>query len=168
MRTITKLLAAGAGIAAVAAAAPAAAQYPGYYGYSQPQGYAYGNPYGYANNYAVNPNLTNVAVQQCNAAVQSRLYYQNRSSAGVVGVIGSVLGVNTASQGRVLSVTEVRPRNNGTIRVRGLASSGRVSGYGPYGAGAYGALGYANQADLSFRCDVDYRGYVHNVDLRRR
>ena len=168
MRTITKLLAAGAGIAAIAAAAPAAAQYPGYYGYSQPYGYAYGNPYGYANTYAVNPQLTNIAVQQCNAAVQNRLYYQSRANTGVVGVIGSVLGVNTAPQGRVLSVTQVTPRANGTIRVRGLASSGRMAGYGPYGMGAYGALGYANQADLSFRCDVDYRGYVRNVDLRRR
>ena len=30
------------------------------------------------------------------------------------------------------------------IRVRGLASSGRMAynGYGPYGVGAYGALGY--------------------------
>ena len=58
------------------------------------------------------------------------------------------------------------------MRVRGLASSGRYAynSYGPYGVGAYGGLGYgyANQADLSFRCDVDYRGYVRNVDINRR
>ena len=42
--------------------------------------------------------------------------------------------------------------------------------YGPYGVGAYGALGYgANAAaDLSFRCGVDYRGYVRDVDINRR
>ena len=52
----------------------------------------------------------------------------------------------------MLSVTQVSPRSNGTVRVRGLASSGRYAsnGYGPYGVGAYGALGYgyANAADL--------------------
>jgi hypothetical protein len=58
------------------------------------------------------------------------------------------------------------------MRIRGLASSGRMAynNYGPYGVGAYGALGYGynNAADLSFRCDVDYRGYVRNVDINRR
>ena len=58
------------------------------------------------------------------------------------------------------------------MRIRGVASSGRYAynNYGPYGAGAYGALGYGynNAADLSWRCDVDYRGYVRNVDINRR
>jgi hypothetical protein len=42
--------------------------------------------------------------------------------------------------------------------------------YGPYGYGAYGVLGYsyANASDLQWRCDVDYRGYVRDVDIRRR
>jgi len=42
--------------------------------------------------------------------------------------------------------------------------------YGPYGMGAYGALGYNSYqgADLSFKCNVDYRGYVRNVDINRR
>jgi hypothetical protein len=38
--------------------------------------------------------------------------------------------------------------------VRGLASSGRYGGY--------------NTADLSFKCDVDYRGYVRDLDINRR
>jgi hypothetical protein len=42
------------------------------------------------------------------------------------------------------------------------------NGYGAYGVGAYGALGYAYQPDLRFRCDVDYRGYVRDVDIDRR
>jgi hypothetical protein len=58
------------------------------------------------------------------------------------------------------------------MRIRGLASSGRYASnsYGPYGVGAYGALGYGanSAADLSWRCDVDYNGYVRNVDINRR
>jgi hypothetical protein len=92
----------------------------------------------------------------------------NRTSIG--GILGAFLGTNTT--GRVVSITRVTPRGDGMIRVRGLASSGRYASndYGPYGVGAYGALGYgyADAADLSFRCDVDYRGYVRNVDINRR
>jgi hypothetical protein len=107
-----------------------------------------------------------MAAQQCTAAVQQRLY--NRRNIG--GIIGAVLGMNTS--GRVLSITNANPRANGTVRVRGLASSGRYAynDYGPYGVGAYGALGYnyANAADLSFRCDVAPNGAVYNVDINRR
>ena len=163
MRIMKTILAGGAGLAALAAAAPAAAQY-GYanpYGYSQ---YGYASPYGYSNGYGyANPyaaQSTASAAQQCSATVQSRLY--NRNTIG--GIIGAVLGANTT--GRVVSVTQVTPRQQ-TIRVRGLASSGRYAGYGAYGVGAYGALGYG-QPDLSFKCDVDYRGYVRHVDITRR
>jgi hypothetical protein len=162
MNIATKLLASAAGIAALAAAAPVSAQYYGYQGYSRAA--PYGNAYGYRNyGYAMN---TNAAAQQCSAAVQQRLY--NRNSIG--GILGAVLGANTT--GRVVSVTEVQPRNNGMVRVRGLASSGRyaMNGYGPYGVGAYGALGYGynNAADLSFRCDIAPNGAVYNVDINRR
>ena len=162
MRMITKILTGAAGVAAIAAAAPAAAQYYSYPSYSQ---YGYAQPYGYAQQYGYMN--TNVATQQCTAAVQSRLY--NRQSIG--GILGVLLGANTPS-GRVLSVTQVSPRSNGLIRVRGLASSGRYAynGYGPYGVGAYGALGYgyANAADLSFRCDVAPNGAVYSVNINRR
>ena len=152
MKLMTKMFAGGAGLAAIAAAAPAAAQYYPYnysqYGYSQ---------YGYNN--------TAMASERCTAAVQSRLY--NRSSIGEI--LGAILGSNTT--GRVVAVTQVNPRRSG-VTVRGLASSGRYAynSYGPYGVGAYGALGYntANSADLSFKCNVDYRGYVRDVDINRR
>jgi hypothetical protein len=49
-------------------------------------------------------------------------------------------------------------RSNGLLRVRGLASSGR------YGAG----YGYANTADLAFRCDVAPNGTVYDVDIHHR
>jgi hypothetical protein len=150
MTMFTKLMAGAAGLAAFAAA-PAAAQY-GYnqYGYSQ---YApYGNAYGHNN-------LTQIAVNQCTAAVQSRL--GNR--VGLSGILGGVLGAPVAT-GRVLNITQVQPRNNRTMRVRGLANSG----YSPYGYGAYGATGYGYQPDLSFKCDVDYRGRVRDIDINRR
>jgi hypothetical protein len=173
MKMITRILAGAAGVAALAAAAPAAAQYyngynSGYYGNGYNNGYAnsYGNTYGYNgynNAYAVN---TTAAAQQCTAAVQQRLY--NRT--GLAGILGSLVGVNVGS-GRVLSITAERPTRSG-MRVDGLASSGRTAynNYGAYGAGAYGALGYsyAQQADLSFHCNVDANGYVRSVNIRRR
>jgi hypothetical protein len=164
MTIMRKFLIAGTGLAALAAAAPSAAQYG--YGYSQGyNNYGYSQPYGYAQPYSYGANTT-MATQQCTAAVQNRLY--NRS--GIGGILGAVLGAGTT--GRVVAVTQVQPTSRGTVRVRGLASSGRVAynNYGPYGSGAYGALGYgyAQGADLSFRCDVDYRGYVRNVDINRR
>ena len=162
MRMIKTMMAAAAGIAALAAATPAAAQYR----YANPYGYAnqYGSQYGYGAYGGAN---TSVATQQCTAAVQNRLY--NRSSIG--GIIGALLGANTMNNSRVLGVTQVT-QNNGYLRVRGIASSGRsaYNSYSPYGVGAYGALGYGYQqaADLSFKCDVDYRGYVRDVDINRR
>lgn len=162
MRMMIKMLAGAAGLAAVAAAAPASAQYYpyGYSGYSGYSGYGY-NSYG---RYGAN---SNVAAQQCTAAVQNRLY--NRTSIG--SILGSLVGLPTNVSGRVVSITSSTPTRNG-MRIRGLASSGRYAynDYGPYGAGAYGALGYgyAASADLSFRCDVDYRGYVRDVDINRR
>jgi len=167
MPMMTKILAGAAGVAAIAAAAPATAQYYPYgynaYGYVAPSTYS---PYAYSGyrTYAVNPT---VAAQQCTAAVQNRLY--NRTS--ISSIIGAVLGVNTASSARVVGITQTSPTRSG-MRVRGVASSGRYAynSYGPYGVGAYGALGYnyAQAADLKFRCDVDYRGYVRDVDITRR
>jgi hypothetical protein len=144
----TKILAGSAGLAALATAAPAAAQY-------------YGAPYG--NAYGYNNNVTNMAAQRCAAAVQSRLHTRVNSG----GLLGAILGVNTATSGRVLNVTQVTPRRN-SVLVRGLASSGMNNGYGPYGYGAYGAVGYAYQPDLTFRCSVDYNGYIRDVDVNRR
>ena len=151
MRIMTKMFAGAAGLAAMAAAAPVGAQY---------YPYAYGG-----GAYGVN---ASAAAQQCTAAVQNRLY--NRTSLGAI--FGSLVGIPMAPQGRVLSVTQETRNRNGGMHVRGLASSGRYAynNYGPYGVGAYGALGYGYNAsaDLTWRCDVDYRGYVRNVDINRR
>jgi hypothetical protein len=153
MTMMIKTLAIGAGFAAIAAASPASAQY--YPSYGAP----YGNAYGY-NSHAA----TNMAAQQCSAAVQQRL-----SMRGNTNIISQLLGVRNYSNARVLSVTRVVPRAQ-TVRVTGVASSGRVAAYSPYGAGAYGMLGsnYAPAADLTFRCSVDYRGIVRDIDITRR
>ena len=154
MLRMTRIFAGAAGFAALAVAAPSTAQY---YGYGQ-NPYA-NNNYGYSNygqsNYGYSPYAmnTSAAASQCTAAVQNRLYTRT----GLAGVIGSLMGAYGTTP-RVLSVTRVTPTSYGTVRVRGLASSGRNHAYG---------YGY-NQADLSFRCDVDARGYVRNVDINRR
>lgn len=155
MRTISKIMVGTIGAAALISAAPSVGQY---YGYGH-DNYAY-NGYG---RYAMS---TGYAEQQCSAAVQNRL--SNRTSIG--GILGAFLGTNR--RGQVLSVTQVSPRRDGMVRVRGLATSGRYASnnYGPYGVGAYGALGYgyANSADLSFRCDVAPNGAVYNLSINRR
>ena len=148
MTIMIKSLALGAGFAALAAATPAIAQY-------YPP---YGNAYGYQ------ANATNMAAQRCAAAVQQRL-----SVRGNTGIIGSLFGIDNRTNARVLSVTQVTPRAQ-TVRVRGIASSGRMA-YNPYGVGYYGTLGanYAQPvADLRFNCTVDYRGFVRDVDINRR
>lgn len=175
MTMMKTMLVGGAALAALATAAPSAAQYN--YGYANPYAntnpYANSNPYGYANQYGYananrygyNNNATTVAAQRCSAAVQNRLV--RRTNSGIGGIVGQLFGVQRANSGRVLSITRVTP-NRSTVRVRGLATSGRYANYGAYGVGAYGAAGYAYQPDLSFRCDVDYRGYVRNIDINRR
>ena len=160
MRIMMKMLAGAAGLAAMAAASPVNTRCSGYSSRSDSNPYARGTQYSYGVN-------SNAAAQQCSAAVQNRL--SNRTSLGAI--LGSLVGVPTASYGRVVSITQATPMRSG-MRIRGLASSGRYAynNYGPHGVGAYGALGYGYNAsaDLSWRCDVDYRGYVRNLDINRR
>jgi hypothetical protein len=151
-----KLLAGAAGLAALGTAAPAAAQYY--------PGYSYGAPYGNAYGYNYNNNA-NVLAQRCTAAVQQRLAY--RGTRNNAGILGALFGVNTVTRGQVLNVTRVTP-NRSTVRVRGLATSGRQMAYNPYGAGYYGSSAYGYQPDLSFKCDIDYRGVVRDIDINRR
>jgi hypothetical protein len=72
---------------------------------------------------------------------------------------------------RVTAITDVQRRSSG-LRVKGLISSGH-HGYGGYGGQEYGGYGgqygYQNQGyatgDLTFRCNVDYRGVVTSVKI---
>ena len=149
MKAFTKIVAGGVAIAGLAAAAPAAAQYyPGYgNGYGYPNGgnvvgqvlnQVLGGGYGYNN--GAN---SQVAVNQCAAAVQQRLG-------------GGYGGYNGYGGGRVLGISRVEPRSNGGLTVRGVATSGRYAAYGNQG-----------QVDLTWKCKVDYRGYVSDIDLNR-
>ena len=187
----THYLAAAAAIGALSA--PAAAQssypyqsypvqapqpYPGQpgYGYSQQAFPGYTQPgvaYGYGQQgYAQNPiqqvidgllgNRYNVtdrqAVSRCASAAmtQAAAQYGNGYNRGYRNN-GYNRGYNGAM--RVTSITDVQRRNNG-LRISGMISSG-------YG----GQYGYQNRTyaagDVSFRCNVDYRGAVTNVRLGR-
>jgi hypothetical protein len=151
--------------------------YPGQpgYGYSQQAFPGYTQPgvaYGYGQQgYAQNPiqqvidgllgnryNATDrQAVSRCASAAmtQAAAQYGNGYDRGY-GNNGYNRGYNAM---RVTSITDVQRRNNG-LRVSGMMSSG-------YG----GQYGYQNRnyaaGDVSFRCNVDYRGAVTNVRLGR-
>ena len=190
MNNFTRYLAAAAALGGLSA--PLVAQsYPyGYqqqsypqqaYGYQQSypqQSYGYqqqGYPqpaYGYGQGYAQNPvgqiidsllgNRYNVtdrqAVSQCASAAltQAAARYGNGYNRGY-----GNNGYNGAM--RVTSITDVQRRSDG-LRVSGIMSSG-------YGGQYENAYGYQNRnvaaANVSFRCNVDYRGAVTNVRIGR-
>ena len=175
--TMFKLLAAAAAVAGVAA--PVAAQVP--YGYPQtyppgypqsypPQQYGYGNQGGIAgiidqllgNRYNVNDRsavsrCATAAVQQAQTRYTPYGYNQGYNGQGY----NQGYAYNQRGYGiRVTAITNVERRSNG-LRVRGLLDTGR-GGYG----NQYGNQGYAT-GDLTFRCNVDYRGYVSNVRIER-
>ena len=192
MTKFTRFLTAAAVIGGVAA--PAAAQvypqpqpYPQTYpqpGYGQ-QGYGYpqqgyGQPgYGYGqqsgieavigqllgNRYSVNDRT---AVQQCASAAMAQASTQYRpqpydNAYGYRNQGGYNQGY--AANMRVTAITNVERRNSG-VRVSGLIDSN--GGYPPRGqAYGYQNRGYAAAGDLSFRCNVDYRGAVTNVRINR-
>ncbi len=163
MRAISRVLAGGVAIAAVAGAAPAAAQY--YPGNGYP-GYGYGNSYGgnvvgqvlnnvLGNGYGGYGANSQGAVNQCAAAVQQRL-------TGGYGGYG-YNGYGNGGGARVLGISRVEPRSNGELIVRGVANSGRYGGYG----NGYNGYNGQSQVDLTWKCKVDYRGFVRDIDINR-
>ena len=93
---------------------------------------------------------------------------------------GQQYGQGYASSARVTAITNVERRGNSGLRVSGILDSGRFGAYGAYGNQGYGqGYGYGQQGqayaygspyaaasgDLSFRCNVDYRGAVTNVRI---
>ena len=195
MRRLTVFMAAGA--ASLAVAIPAAAQTPypqqtypqqtypqqtyPQQGYPQGQdvigqmiGQLLGNRYNTNDRYAVERCAT-AAMAQANARYRNNQYgqgygYQNQ------GYGYGNQGYHPGATMRVTAITEVQRRENG-VRVSGLIDS-RGGAYPPYGQ-AYGYQGqgyqgqgyqdprYAAQGDLTFRCNVDYRGAVTNIRVRR-
>ena len=181
-----------AAAAMIGIAAPAAAQYP-YpqqqpvpqpapgqpgYGYYPQQGYGQ-QPYGadpmsqiinqlLGNRYNVSDRT---AVRQCASAAVQQASAQYRQPYGNAYGYDNNRGYNQgynqgfAANMRVTAITNVERRRGG-LRVSGLLDS--RSGYPPYGqAYGYQNNGQATTGDLSFRCNVDYRGTVSNVRIRR-
>jgi hypothetical protein len=179
MTNLAKFLVAGVAIGGLAA--PAAAQYPypqqqypqQYPGYGQGYGQGYGsNPVGQiidqllGNRYNVTDRQ---AVRQCATAAMSQAQAQYRGygqgyNQGYGQRYGYQQGIAAPAM-RVTAITDVQRRSNG-LRVSGLMSTG----YGGYGQNSY-QNGYQNQAyasgDVTFRCNVDYRGAVTNVRIGR-
>jgi len=188
MKSFTRYVAAAAAIGGLSAPLAAQTAYP--YNYQQqtyqqqvypqqvyPQ-QAYPSyqqqAYGYNQGYSQNPvgqiidtllgNRYNVtdrqAVTQCASAAitQAAAQYGNGYGRGYANNgYNGYNGYNGAM--RVTSITDVQRRNNG-LRVSGMMSSG----YG--GQNGYQNRNYA-ASNVSFRCNVDYRGAVTNVRIGR-
>jgi hypothetical protein len=109
-------------------------------------------------------------VAQCAAAAQAQAAAQYRPNA-YGQPYGNAYGYNNRAYGaaRVTGITNVERRSNG-LRVSGVMSSGmQRSPYGAYSQGynqGYNRAYAAGVNDLSFRCNVDYRGAVTNVRVR--
>jgi hypothetical protein len=125
------------------------------YGYGQNQGVLggiidslIGNRWGVSDRQAIRQ-CTFAAVNQ--AEGQYRPYFRGNFRRPYQGYNGYI---------RVSQITDVQRRSAGRVRVRGLLDTGlyRTQPWNP---------GYGNQGDLSFRCDVDGRGYVSNVRIDR-
>ena len=173
MGHFARLLAASA--LAAAAASPAASQQP-YPPQSQPypqpyqqpygqQGYGYDQQYGNNSESVVGAiidgligNRYNVsdrqAIRQCGWAAVQRAQTQNWG--------GWQPYPNYNYNLRVTDITDVQRRSSG-VRVRGLLGRGWY-GNQPWDQRNNYPGGY-RRGDFSFRCDVDYRGYVRNVRI---
>ena len=185
---MTRMFILAAGAAGLAAAMPASAQsnypyyppqkgYPqqAYPGYGQPQqgqnvisqmiGQLLGNRYQTNDRYAVERCAT-AAVAQATAQYRPNGYgqgygYQNQ------GYGYGNQGYHPGASMRVTAITEVQRRQSG-LRVSGVLDSRGGYGGQPYGnANGYQDPRYAAQGDLTFRCNVDSRGAVSNVRIRR-
>ncbi len=180
MRALKIMIAGGVAAAALMSAAPAAAQYyPGYPG----AGYGYGNGgvigsiingvlgggYNGFGNYGYGQN-SQAVVGQCAAAVQQRIArdygYAGYNPYGGYGGYGGGYGAyGQAGGARVLGISRVEPRSGGGLTVRGVATTGFNAGYGGYGG--YGGYAGQGQADLTWKCKTDYRGFVTDIDIDR-
>jgi len=187
MTNLSRALIGTSGLAAaLTIASPTAAQQP--YPYANPNsgvvgaiinsvtGGAYGQyPQG---NYGHGQTSQRAAVGMCAAAAEQRIngnyrgqpgYSYNNGYANNGYQQGYANGYN-GQEARVLGITNVDRRNNGSLKVSGVANSGRGYGFNNqgYNNGHNGQNAYANQAaDLSFNCKVNARGQVTDVNINR-
>ena len=177
MRTLTKLLTGAAGVTAiVGAATPASAQVYGYpygYNYGYPQSYGYQQSYGYPyNGYGTG----NIVGQIINSVVGNNAYAYSADTQAQLDRCAAVVeqrlnanyspygygyGYQTGyAAGRVVGIHSIERISNG-LRIKGVASDGRTAAYGYSPYNNYNAAA----PNLRFKCDIDYRGYVMDVDL---
>jgi hypothetical protein len=92
-----------------------------------------------------------LAAQQCSGAVEARLKARDYGAISAPGTAG------------VLTVTRADAEKR-FVRVRGTATSGI-----PTIVGAVGTLAAAQAppADLTFKCRIDYRGRILELDINR-
>jgi hypothetical protein len=195
MNTFTKILSGASGLALVAGAAPASAQYAPNNGYDNGGviGAVINSVLGGGRYGAYGQGADRNAVDQCARAAEARVSRDYRPNGyGYNQQNGySQNGYNNQMpQARVVGITGVERRSNG-LKVSGLINSGLYGnaygnqgygnqGYGNQGYGnGYPNQGYPNQgynpnyangaqnADMSFSCRVDARGYVSNVRIDR-
>ena len=186
MKAVKTFLIGGVGLAAMAAAAPAAAQY-NQYPYPN-QGYGYGNQGVLGGildqilggrSYAGNQRY---AVEQCVRAVEHRINTRGLDNErGRYNQYGYGYGYNNQYRNyngaRVVTVTDVRRRSNGGLKVYGYANTGRSGQYGwgsPYGnqgygydRQGYGNYGYQMPVDAKFDCTIDRYGRITDIDANR-
>jgi hypothetical protein len=128
------------------------------------------------------------AVQQCATAAMSQAsaqyrrpgygngYNQNGNGYDQYGrpIVQPYAQQNYAYGARVTAITDVQRNRNG-LRVSGIIDSGRF-GAMRNNQGYYGQQGYSNgmatayaqrSGDLTFRCNVDYRGAVTELRVRQ-
>jgi hypothetical protein len=191
---MSKMLIGSAGLAAtiatLAIASPAAAQQPYPYNNNNNGGVVgaiinsvTGGGYGQypMGNYGYNQVNERNAVSMCAAAAEQRLNYRGQG----YGNNGYNNGYNNngyqqgyangynGQAARVLGITNVERRSYGSLKVTGVATSGRVNGaygnQGGYNNGYQGRGGYDARptADLRFTCRVSSRGQVSDVSISR-
>jgi hypothetical protein len=93
-----------------------------------------------------------LAAKQCAAAVQERL---NTRGYGAISAAGTA---------RVIGVTHADAKRS-FVRVRGTATSGVLAD--PV-VGTIGSLAASAPVDLKFKCEIDYRGRIRDLDIDRR
>jgi hypothetical protein len=158
--TMFRFLAAAAAIGALAA--PAATQPYGYdnYGYNPGQQIVQGVIDSLlGNRYS---GVDRGAVHRCANAALGEAWQQYRPYGGGYGQGSGYggYGYGNQPQMRVTAITNVDRRSSG-LRIRGLIDSGMLY------AQRYPDRRYPQVGDLTFRCDVDYRGRVWDVRVNR-
>lgn len=187
MTNMSKLMIGAASFAtALTIASPAAAQQP--YPYANPNGgvvgaiinsvtgggygqYPQGNyGYGQVNERAAVGICASAAEQRINGNYRGQPGYRHNNGYANNGYQNGYANGYNGQGARVLGITNVERRRGGSLKVSGVASSGRAYGYGSqgYNNGYNGQRGHANQpADLRFTCRVNGRGLVSDVNISR-